>query len=104
MKYLGMLILMAMCTFGCTPRKPPSKQEVTFLYGRAHYRVNCASCHNQDPKLAGPVGPKLWNVSRDLLIERLPTATKECLRNLRVWSKSIDFVYFWSANERAKTL
>jgi mono/diheme cytochrome c family protein len=35
--------------------------------GRRVYQGQCTSCHSSDPSQAGPVGPELKGVSRELL-------------------------------------
>ncbi len=35
--------------------------------GRAVYLGNCVACHNQNPKLAGPIGPAVAGSSLELL-------------------------------------
>lgn len=53
------------------PKAPAGVDEVLWNRGRVMYKVNCTSCHNTNPDLQGPVGPKLRGVSEDLLTDRL---------------------------------
>lgn len=35
--------------------------------GRSVYLSNCVACHNQNPKLVGPIGPEVAGASLELL-------------------------------------
>jgi mono/diheme cytochrome c family protein len=35
--------------------------------GKSVYQQNCIACHNVDPKVAGGIGPALWQSSLELL-------------------------------------
>jgi mono/diheme cytochrome c family protein len=35
--------------------------------GRAAYLANCVACHSTNPKLAGPIGPALAGVPREVV-------------------------------------
>ena len=74
---LGVLIfLITLFLFGCTDSgntvKQPEKQvdpamEKLIRQGRATYFSTCIACHNQNPGMAGSVGPELTGASVELL-------------------------------------
>jgi mono/diheme cytochrome c family protein len=73
----GVLIfLITLLFFGCTDSgntvKQPEKQvdpatQKLIKQGRAAYYSTCIACHNQNPSLAGSVGPELTGASVELL-------------------------------------
>lgn len=67
--YRSYLSLLTLLLVGCVQKTPENftKEEVI---GRARYRQSCVQCHNYNPKLPS-VGPALYGVKRELLIDRL---------------------------------
>lgn len=63
------LILLALFLAGCTPEQSETLTREEAL-GRARYRQSCVQCHHFDPKQRS-VGPALYGVKEDLLIDRL---------------------------------
>ena len=39
--------------------------------GRMGYFANCVSCHNNNPKKAGSIGPEVYGVSIDVLTQKI---------------------------------
>ena len=39
--------------------------------GRMVYFANCVSCHNNNPKKAGSIGPEVYGVSIDVLTQKI---------------------------------
>ena len=39
--------------------------------GRSVYFANCVSCHNNDPKKPGSIGPEVYGVSIDVLTQKI---------------------------------
>ena len=39
--------------------------------GRMVYFANCVSCHNNDPKKPGSIGPEVYGVSIDVLTQKI---------------------------------
>ena len=39
--------------------------------GRMVYFANCVSCHNNNPKKHGSIGPEVYGVSTDVLIQKI---------------------------------
>ena len=39
--------------------------------GRMVYFANCVSCHNNNPKKPGSIGPEVYGVSKDVLIQKI---------------------------------
>ena len=39
--------------------------------GRMVYFANCVSCHNNNPKKSGSIGPEVYGVSIDVLTEKI---------------------------------
>ncbi|MGH7840556.1 MAG: c-type cytochrome [Candidatus Binataceae bacterium] len=54
---------------GCAKRRASDVNPVAA--GRQTYIANCASCHNPDPALEGPLGPPVIGASRELLEARI---------------------------------
>lgn len=50
-----------------------SKDEL-ILVGKRIYQANCISCHDMDPKKAGPFAPPVWGSSQELITERVLNA------------------------------
>ncbi len=49
------------------PAEPEASPEDLAKRGRSVFMSNCAACHNQDPTLAGAVGPEVAGSSRELI-------------------------------------
>lgn len=68
---LGASLLLPVFLFsGCSKEteKSMSTQEAR---GKMIYLSNCIACHNQDPRLAGSVGPDIADASLELIRERV---------------------------------
>ena len=39
--------------------------------GRMVYFANCVSCHNNNPKKPGSIGPEIFGVSKDVLTQKI---------------------------------
>jgi mono/diheme cytochrome c family protein len=61
-------VLAAIVAAGCdsSPRMPEAAQR-----GQVFYRTNCASCHNRNPNLPGPIGPAIAGSPRALVEARV---------------------------------
>jgi mono/diheme cytochrome c family protein len=51
--------------------KAPIAGDGNAEHGRQVYLAQCITCHNADPSKAGPLGPPVKGVSRDLLEARV---------------------------------
>ena len=66
---LPVLLLTSMILMpGCNKSKPLTALESR---GKGLYMANCLACHNQDPTLAGSVGPDIAGSSMELLTARV---------------------------------
>ncbi|MGZ3789329.1 MAG: c-type cytochrome [Bacteriovorax sp.] len=67
--FLGaMLLLPVYFLIGCTKEKPLSPLEQR---GKSVFMTNCTACHNQNPTLAGSVGPDIAGSSLELITARV---------------------------------
>ncbi|MES2856046.1 MAG: cytochrome c [Bdellovibrionota bacterium] len=72
------LVLFAGCTKSqpvSSPATPEEAQKLLESKGRAVYQSSCTSCHSNDPKVDGSLGPAVAGSSRELLEARIMTAT-----------------------------
>jgi mono/diheme cytochrome c family protein len=68
----SLLFLTALATPGLGGCAKPSAIDANpVVAGRRVYIANCASCHNFDPSLDGPLGPAIAGASRKLLEARI---------------------------------
>lgn len=69
--FSGMLYLFAIMPAPKRIQPPDGVNVQLWNKGRVMYGARCTSCHNSNPDLAGPVGPRLRGVTEELLRERL---------------------------------
>jgi mono/diheme cytochrome c family protein len=62
---MAFLALLGACS------RPTSRSLDPVTAGRLSYIANCASCHNLDPNLDGPLGPAIAGSSRALIEARV---------------------------------
>ena len=64
----GILMVVSVFLFACPP-KNKNNDEVKALTqkGQVLYNTTCTTCHNQNPKLDGPIGPAIVGSSLELL-------------------------------------
>ncbi|MGH7917815.1 MAG: c-type cytochrome [Candidatus Binataceae bacterium] len=65
--FAGCVLAAALPVAGCAPPKPLTQAQ----RGKVIYRQNCISCHNENPRLPGSVGPPIAGSPRALLRARL---------------------------------
>ncbi|EPG73733.1 cytochrome C [Leptospira fainei serovar Hurstbridge str. BUT 6] len=56
---------------GCKGEENLSPEQKLSAKGKGIYIANCTACHNQNPKLDGPVGPSVANSTFELLKVRI---------------------------------
>ena len=71
--------------------------------GRMVYFANCVSCHNNNPKKAGSIGPEVYGVSIDVLTQKIvsgkypenykPKRTSKIMPSMPHLSKEISNLY-----------
>lgn len=62
--------LISFIFLGCTKQQPSNRspeEEKLYLQGKKVYMTVCVTCHNQDPKLDGSIGPANFGSSLELL-------------------------------------
>ena len=66
---LGVAVTLTACSETPAPSGPNAER------GRQLYLAQCIACHNQNPALAGPLGPPVKGSSRDLLESKVLKGT-----------------------------
>ena len=71
--------------------------------GRMVYFANCVSCHNNNPKKLGSIGPEVYGVSIDVLTQKIvsgkypenykPKRTSKIMPSMPYLSKEISNLY-----------
>ncbi len=69
--FLGAIILLPVLFFSaCTKEQSKPLTDIE-KRGKSVFVANCIACHNQDPRLAGSVGPDIAGSSLELVTERV---------------------------------
>jgi mono/diheme cytochrome c family protein len=73
-KYSVFLVLIIASLSACKNGGNEAPLSDLALHGKSVYLSNCIACHNQNPTLAGSVGPDIANSSLELITARVMRA------------------------------
>lgn len=67
-------LLLVLLLLSCSKKETKSLSALE-AQGKASYMSNCITCHHQDPRLTGSVGPEIADSSLELLTARVLSKT-----------------------------
>lgn len=68
---LGAIYLLPVCFFISCSKKDTKPLSALESKGKSVFMANCITCHNQDPRLAGSLGPDIAGSSLELVTARV---------------------------------
>ncbi|TGK21139.1 cytochrome c [Leptospira fluminis] len=67
----GTFLILSSVFIACKGEENLTPEQKLEAKGKGIYVANCTACHNQNPKLDGPIGPSVANSSLELLKIRI---------------------------------
>jgi mono/diheme cytochrome c family protein len=72
--FFTLILVLSGCTKKEAAETAPLSGEALVARGQTIYKMNCISCHSQDPSVDGAVGPAIKGSSFDLIKARVTKA------------------------------